>query len=742
MTAKKNADVQLSPEEADQVESIHTNYPTIATQLHESQDQAQVEAALKEIFALSEAAQLALIKSLAKTNRADAADILVAINAVSTHKEVRKEARRGLLRLEGSKVTPHWTAPVVQAPAVQMSVSNPPRFWKGFATQSREQGEVQVTLCWEEGYEYGEARIVSFLLDFWNDGVKDFFYETGTKRHVDEHIKSIQKLASEVELVPCSLGEAKQLIEEALEINAWRQTQPHPDYRAQLPLLNKLIFQAPETGTDTGQTLITPEMEPQEVAVNFIGAWSFGDYGLAYDLLATNSPVRDNLTRDEWIQQHRAWFDEAHPTRMELNFVHEREQQQNAIWLPNAAASQRATTTKQLEVGWSLELVETPLSGTIKEMPMGTAVNKETGRHWFWNNYTLTKENNTWRIQQIKDEGVALQGVAVDQLQKRIKEYEDVIEQGIKQQEKDPEAFMEEMSWRLGQMLHFHDALIAQLPLDYNANEDAYGCSVLTGNPERMMVYLERLIQRFPNRKADTLRRLGATLAELAFKFDRPELKERHQHLLQRAEENLRESVVVDDSATSHSLLGELLMSLKRNEDAREEFRKSLELLSKGSKDPNLEASIEAGLGNVAMRLQQTEEAIPHYQRVAEIQPQYPGVWFSLGFANRLLGRLDEAEPYYQRALAEDSTDIRIYSELTAIYIQRSDSNKAQMLLEGALRQYPETAYLHALLASVLAEKGDRRQAQRHLEEAERIDPESDFIPAVRQQIANTRKRV
>ena len=373
---------------------------------------------------------------------------------------------------------------------------------------------------------------------------------------------------------------------------------------------------------------------------------------------------------------------------------------------------------------------------------MGTAVNKETGRHWFWNNYTLTRENNTWRIQQIKDEGAALQGVAIDQLQKRIKEYEDVIDQGIKQQEKDPQAFMEEMSWRLGQMLHFHDALMAQLPLDYNASEDAYSCSVLTGNPERMMVYLERMVQRFPNRQADTLRRLGATLAELAFRFDRPEFKERHQRLLQRAEENLRESVVVDDSATSHSLLGELLMSLNRDEDAREEFRKSLELLPKDNKDPNLEASIEAGLGNVAMRLKQTEEAIPHFQRVAEIHPQYPGVWFSLGFANRLLGQLDEAEQYYQKALTEESTDIRIYSELTAIYMQRSDSNKAQMLLEGALRQYPETAYLHALLASVLAEKGDRRQAQRHLEEAERIDPESDFIPAVRQQIASTRKRV
>ncbi|GCE20311.1 hypothetical protein [Dictyobacter kobayashii] len=531
MTAKKNADIQLSPEEMSQVESIHTQYPTIATQLHESKDQTQIEAALKDIFALSEAAQIALIKSLAKTNRAEAADVLAGINAVSPQKEVRKEARRGLLRLGGSKVTPHWTAPIIHAPAVQMNVANPPRFWQGFATQSREQGEVQISLCWEQGYDYGEARIITLVLDFWNDGIKDFFSESGTKRHIEEHIREIHKLATEVDLIPCSLAEAKHMIEEALDVNAWHQTQPHAEYRSQLPTLNKLIFQAVEADAVSERTFVTPEMEPQEVVVNFIGAWSFGDYGLAYDLLTTNSPVRDNLTRDEWIQQHRAWFDEAHPTRMELNFAHEREQKQSAIWLPGSATSHRPPASKELELGWSLELLETPLSGTLKEMPMGTAVNKETGRHWFWNNYTLIRENNAWRIQQIKDEIVALQALSVNDLQKRIKEYEDAIEKGVKQQENNPEAFVEEMSWRLGQLLNFQDALLTQLPLDYNANEDAYSYAVLTGNPERMMVYLERLIQRFPQNRADTLRRLGATLAELAFRFDLPEFKERHQHL-------------------------------------------------------------------------------------------------------------------------------------------------------------------------------------------------------------------
>ncbi|GCE27835.1 hypothetical protein KDA_33190 [Dictyobacter alpinus] len=742
MSSKKQSDIQLSSEENTQVEAVFSRYPSISQQLHSSQDQTQIEAALQEPFSLSEAAQISLVKSLAKANTVDAADMLVAINALSPQKEVRKEARRGLLRLEGAKIAPKWVAPTSQAPAVKLSVSNPPRFVQGFATQSREEGEIQVVLNWEYGYDYGEARICGFLLDFWNDGVKDFYMETGTKRHVENHVKEMRQQLANVELVSCSLAEAKRLIDEALAVNDWHKTQPAQDYRTQLPLLQKLIFQAAEPGTDNGQTFVTPELEEQEVVANFIGAWSFGDYGLAYDLLTTNSPARDNLDRDEWVTLHRAWFDEAHPTRMELGFIHEGKPKQSAIWLPGGRTSAQ-NNTKILEVGWSVELLETPLNGTIKEMPMGTAINKETGRYWFWNNYTLTREQNVWRIQQIEDEGAALQGLSINELQNRIKEYEDAIDAAIKTSERDTETFIEEMSWRLGQLLHFEDALIAHLPLDYTAYEEAYGRAVLTGNPERIMVYLDRIAQRFPQQhRADTLRRLGSTLAELAFKYDERQLGERHRHLLQRAEEVLQEAATLDNSTASYTLLGELLMSLNRNDEARATFLRSRELLDKSKPDPKTEAAIEAGLGNVAMRQQKAADSIPHYQRVAELDANYPGVWFSLGFAHRQLGQMDQAESYYQQALAQDDTDVRTYSELTAIYMQRAQADKAKILLQGAISKNPGSANLHALLASVLAEAGDKRQAVQHLEEAERLDPESDFVPAVRQQIAGSRKRI
>ena len=740
MSRKKEAETQLSEADTNQIQDLISHYKTIAENLHASTDRAQAETAIAAISALPEGSQIAFLKLLAKTNDSAAADIVLAINALSPYKEVRKEARRTLIRFESSKTYPTWNAPVTQAPAVQLSVTNAPRFWKGFATQTREEGELQIFLVWEQGYEYGEARVISLLLDYWSDGVKDAFVETGTKRRIDERLNELRSKLTNSALVPCSLAEGKRLIEEALSVNQWRGTTPNKDYRAQLPLINKLILQANDLGEDHGTTFITPELQEQEVAVNFIGAWSFGDFGLAYDLLTSDSSMRDHLSRTEWIDLHRAWFDETHPARMELGFVHERERTQSALWVPTSSLSNRLTTKKEYEVGWSLELLDTPLSGTIKEVPMGTAINKETGRHWFWTSYTLVKEHGAWRIQQMRDEGATVQALSIAELQKRIKEYQDTIEQRVK--ERDPnnaDAFMEEMSWRLTQLLHYYDALLVQLPLDYNIAEEAYSRSVLTGNPERMLVYLERLAQRFQQNRADVLRRLGSTFAEIAFRYASQDMTERQNRFLLRAEETLQEAASLDNSAMSHALIGELLMSVGRNEDAEGEFLKAQTLLPKLQPDRNLEASIEAGLGNVAMRLERMSDAIPHYQRVAEIDPRYPGVSFSLGFANRLLGHFDEAEKNYLQGLQTEPGDIRIYSELTAIYMSRSQQEKAQAIMEQAIRTNPDSAELHALLASVLFETGDRRGAQRQLEAAERINPTADLVESVRQHISGSR---
>ena len=102
---------------------------------------------------------------------------------------------------------------------------------------------------------------------------------------------------------------------------------------------------------------------------------------------------------------------------------------------------------------------------------------------------------------------------------------------------------------------------------------------------------------------------------------------------------------------------------------------------------------------------------------------------------------MDEAEKLYLHAIEVDSSDPRLYSELTAIYATRGELDKAIDLLERGLRTTPDSPILHALIASTLFEKGNRREAQRHLETAESIDPELELVKGVKEQMSGRHKK-
>ncbi len=38
-----------------------------------------------------------------------------------------------------------------------------------------------------------------------------------------------------------------------------------------------------------------------------------GDFGLCFDLLTSDSPLKEGLSRDEWVELRRKWADEADP---------------------------------------------------------------------------------------------------------------------------------------------------------------------------------------------------------------------------------------------------------------------------------------------------------------------------------------------------------------------------------------------------------------------------------------------
>jgi hypothetical protein len=106
MTKKKDQKISVSQADEAQARSVLGQFHQIAKELHSSTDQKEAETALTAITSMPETAQMALVKALSRERHTDAADVLTAINALSPGKNIRKEARRSLIRLEQEKIYP------------------------------------------------------------------------------------------------------------------------------------------------------------------------------------------------------------------------------------------------------------------------------------------------------------------------------------------------------------------------------------------------------------------------------------------------------------------------------------------------------------------------------------------------------------------------------------------------------------------------------------------------------------
>ena len=90
---KKEQKVSISQGDEAQAQAVLERYHKLAGELRSSKDQNQAEEAVSTVSDLPEAAQMALLKALSREYHQDAADVLVAVNALSQLKSLRKEAR-------------------------------------------------------------------------------------------------------------------------------------------------------------------------------------------------------------------------------------------------------------------------------------------------------------------------------------------------------------------------------------------------------------------------------------------------------------------------------------------------------------------------------------------------------------------------------------------------------------------------------------------------------------------------
>jgi tetratricopeptide (TPR) repeat protein len=712
---------------------------------------------------------------------ADASDVAQAMGELDPRREVAREARRARLRLRSAGAMSSLAIPPLPVAAVraavpvaettQMPTMHHPRLVEGHVTRSRDAGELSLVLAWQEGPDPDFVRGYILLLEFWRDGLKDFASTRPmTRRRFQQDVLGRMKARTTAH-VPVTWAQARRLVREALDINELIGTTPHADfepYRAEVRerLLGEpqddvqrqaIAEEAERFAREGDRPFIANDLEPDETIANWLGAWSFGDYGLVYDLLADENPLRLAQTRAEFIATRREWAKEAQPAALRLTLIREQERRASALWVPGAPTG-LSGTSRDYEAFWSLVLRDTPLGGQLDELPMATLTSVETGRHWYWTAYTLQREraHGIWTIARVRDEGRASQGLTIEDLQQRIKEAHDQMEALAQSAPENPsEKEAAELARRItGIMtsaLHYHDALIVRLPLDeavYRAAvDDARGLA----SHERAAALLERMLTRF----SDTTRlryELGLELYVVAETYMQQGLAEGATGWLERAADTLTQVVEAEPTRQHVQALAEVLMRRGHMTSAEARLREALAL-------DETHATLHADLSSALMgqasgeNLEDPGEPSPERQkelaraalaelrRTAQLDSALPRLFTRIGAIYQILEQFDDARIAFEEAIRRDPGDADAQYALGSLLLSQRQAKEAVSLLETAVQLEPLSVPYRLSLAGAYAADARRKEAERELNLLDRLSPGLPQVAELRSILARSKKK-
>ncbi|HEX4203170.1 MAG TPA: tetratricopeptide repeat protein [Ktedonobacteraceae bacterium] len=653
--AKDQAQHMATQADTTQVQAQLANYQAIADQLNDNDSPDQDQESLESILTLDVPVQIAYIQALVKEKNTAAADILQAINNYASAKDVRKEARRSLIKLESISVYPEWTPPVISLVE--------PMFGKSASNQD----------------ESMDDDLFSFLP----------------------------------------------------------------------PELANLL----------------PSAQHESIVRDFLLSWADGDYKTAYNNLASDSPIREGLTRQQWVKRRQQWAEQAQPKSFKALSAKVHDENNDPS----------ATT---LEMSWSLIFHSdtAPDSEPLPELPATTLLYPDTQRHWCWATYTFVREDDKLRIYDFVDEGAHALQLPDEVLQQRIDDFTKQADEELKalqeaqdnteqklgeltepQDEEDEEDEDEEdwddeenllddsltdMMMRAGEAfyaaskaLHYRDAMLARSPQDATLYDAGYDLATLMMDEERAAAYMQLMAEHVPSKRAEALQKLASALVLATTHYDDEEDEDENEEkidlFLQRAEETLREAITISNDSFNLVMLAQVLITKEENETTEAE-----DLLQKALASNPDERT--ATLGNVSMgRIEQGRDnhrkALPYYEEAARISPDFPNIWTHLGLTRIELEQIDEAEQNLLHAVELDSEDTSAYSGLAFLYtIKKHDLNRAEEVLEEGLEFNPGSAELLIALTKVDIEKGDLEAAEENLSEAEEVEPDNPFIEETR----------
>ena len=211
-------------------------------------------------------------------------------------------------------------------------------------------------------------------------------------------------------------------------------------------------------------------------------------------------------------------------------------------------------------------------------------------------------------------------------------------------------------------------------------------------------------------------------------------------------------------------LRGQAYTEMLRLDEATEEFQRVIAL------QPGYHGAWHY-LGNVAFRNAEFGSAIARYRKEVDRHPS-PASWRGMGRAYLELGKVDSARYAIEQAIAADSTYAEAFYDLSKLYEDAGEPEKALPLAQDALRFGPgNPQYLHQVgsllvqagqdaaalphlrraieawpwhadsrygLSQALRRLGRQEEAQAHLEEAERLQALQTSITGLQEDVRAT----
>lgn len=708
----------------------------------------------------------------------DAADVAQTLGELASRREVAREARRSRLRLRSAGFSSSLNIPAEppsatatdghEQPPTPITSISPQRRWRkqlveALATRSRESGEVALVLAWQEGIDPDIVRGYSLALDFWRTGVSGYSVSEpmSRKRFHREITESLQMDGQRVPTVQLTWAGARRLLQEALEVNAWRGVEPDEEFSAHRDLIEERLLaeldddearaaiaeEEARFAVTGDRPLIRPDLEAEESLANWLGAWCFGDYGLAWDLLGNDNPIRRAATREEYIAVRRQWASEADPAALRLTLIREQPQRASAIWVPGSAGRLAGSSGKELEVFWSVVMHESPLAGQLDEMAQATLTSAETGRHWYWTAYTVARDSASglWLINRTRDEGAASQALTVEELQKRIKESKVSAEQTaqtLPENPRDPRAqeALRSITGTLASVMHYNDALIVKLPLDEMVYRTAIDDARTMNNHERAAALLERMLGRFSD-QVRTRFELGAEQYLAAEQYASQGEDAVAITWIDRAIATMTAVVEQERSAEHLQGLAELLMRRGRAQEAETYLREAMALDGE-------RATLHADLSSVLMARvsgenmlepeQLTEEqqapiireALRELREAARLDGSLAGIFTRMGAIYELLKQPEDARLSYEEAISRDAEDATAHYALGSLLLGRQEDTAALPHLETAVHLEPLAVSFRLALAAGYTALARTREATHELDLIDRLQPN---LPQVRE---------